>query len=191
MAALTCGERTTLRALTPNDLPVLEAWDTDPEIEELMGRKFAPAMPVDAWFRRVLRDPRCKAMAIETADGRLIGELEFEQINWRRGSAELRICIGEKAYWSQGLGTDALRSALRLAFCHWGLRTVYLRVFAHNLRAIRSYEKCGFRREGYLAPSERRGDPDGVILMSLTRERFARRCRSGEKESSPCPWSPC
>ncbi len=173
--ALACGEYTVLRSLTQTDLPTLEAWDADPEIEELMGRKFAPEVPVVDWFRQVLRNPRCRAMAIETAAGRLIGELEFEQIDWRRGCAEVRICIGDKAYWSHGLGTDALRVALRLAFGRWRLRTVYLRVFAHNFRAIRAYEKCGFRREGYLPPSERRGDPDGVVLMSLSRERFARR----------------
>jgi len=173
VTALACGEQIVLRALTAKDLVTLEAWDADPEIEELMGRKFAPESPTE-WFRRMLRDTRARAMAIETASGRLIGELELAQINWRSGSAELRICIGEKDCWSLGLGTDALRSALHLAFGPWGLRTIYLRVFANNGRAIRAYEKCGFRREGYLPPSERRGDPDGVVLMSLTCQRFAR-----------------
>lgn len=173
MAALCSGAQTVLRPVTRDDLPALAAWDADPEIVALMGRKFNDEHSTTQWFERVLSDPRCRALAIETHTGRLIGELELEHINWRRATAEVRICIGEHDYWSAGYGTDALRAALNLAFSRWRLRTVYLRVYASNRRAIRAYEKCGFRREAVMAPSERRSDPDAVVLMTLTRERFA------------------
>ncbi len=60
------------------------------------------------------------------------------------------ITIGEMDAWSQGYGTEAAQMMLWLAFERIGLHRVGLSVFAFNTRAIRSYEKAGFRVEGRL-----------------------------------------
>ena len=44
----------------------------------------------------------------------------------------------------------AARLMIRYAFREMGLHRLFLRVFADNARAIRSYEKAGFEREAYL-----------------------------------------
>lgn len=168
-----CGELTVVRPLTTADLPFLKAWDEDPEIVALMGRKYA-STDVEVWYESISAARNYRALAIETMEGRLIGELELAQVNWRRGSAELRICIGEKDCWGCGYGSDALQATLNLAFERYGLRSVYLRVFASNVRAIRLYKRVGFRTEASLEPSERRGDPSAVLLMNLSRERWIR-----------------
>lgn len=165
------GALTVLRKVVAADLPVLHAWDTDPEIIGLMGRKFAETDIAD-WFRSLPGDRSCKTWAIETAEGQLIGEIELAHLNWRSHSAELRICIGDKNYWGHGYGTDAIRAVLWAAFEGMRLDSVYLRVFVTNVRAIRSYEKLGFRRQAVLEPSIRRQDPAAVLLMNLTRQRW-------------------
>lgn len=165
------GHLTILRRVVAADLPIMQAWDDDPEIIALMGRKYAET-DVSDWFRSLNRDRTCRTWAIDTHDGKLIGELELAHLNWRTGTTELRICIGDKEYWSHGYGTDALRTALRAAFEGLSLETVYLRVFITNTRAIRTYEKLGFRRQAILEPSIRRQDPAAVLLMNLTRPRW-------------------
>ncbi|HWI62310.1 MAG TPA: GNAT family N-acetyltransferase [Symbiobacteriaceae bacterium] len=165
------GALTVLRKVVADDLPVLHAWDTDPEIIGLMGRKYAE-MEIADWFRSLTSDRTCRTWAIETPEGRLIGELELAHLNWRSGSTELRICIGDKDYWGHGYGTDAIRAALWAAFHGMSLESVYLRVFVTNVRAIRTYEKLGFRRQALLEPSIRRQDPAAVLLMNLTRQRW-------------------
>jgi len=165
------GAVTIMRPVAAHDLPVLEAWDEDPEIIALMGRKYADRSTTD-WFRSLQGRRTCRAWVIMTHDQRLIGELELAEINWRAGTAELRICIGEKDCWSHGFGTDAIQSALRMAFGHYELRSIYLRVFATNERAVRVYQRLGFRKEAILTPSSRREDPAPVLLMSLTRQRW-------------------
>ncbi|MDF2627259.1 MAG: putative acetyltransferase [Symbiobacteriaceae bacterium] len=165
------GHLTILRRVVAADLPVLQAWDDDPEIIALMGRKYAETDVTD-WFRSLNRDRTCRIWAIDTQEGQLIGEVELAHLNWRNGSTELRICIGDKNYWSHGYGTDALRAALGAAFDGMGLESVYLRVFITNTRAIRTYEKLGFRRQAILEPSARRQDPAAVLLMNLTRQRW-------------------
>lgn len=167
------GAATLIRPVREADLPALQAWDNDPAIIALMGQKYAKTDIVD-WFDSLRTDRSCRAFVIETLEGRLIGELELAHINRRTGSAELRICIGETDCWNQGFGTDALNVAIRLAMEGLGLRAVYLRVFAFNARAIKVYQRLGFRKEAILAPSSRRNDPSPVVLMNLTRERWNR-----------------
>ena len=64
------------------------------------------------------------------------------------GSVLFHITIGERDAWGRGLGTEATRLMLGLAFDTLGLHRVGLTVFAFNERAIRSYRKAGFAIEG-------------------------------------------
>ena len=75
--------------------------------------------------------------------------------NWTTspGAAATRSCASgsaRRAYWDQGFGTDAVRTLVEYAFRSMRLSRVYLRVFTSNVRAIRCYEKVGFRKEGRL-----------------------------------------
>ena len=96
-------------------------------------------------------------------DNQVIGDIELDHIAWRSGDAELRIRIGRKDLWNQGLGTDAVETILGYAFQRLNLNRIYLRVYAHNKRAIRCYTKSGFRKEGRL--NTRFGK---ILLMRIT-----------------------
>ena len=87
----------------------------------------------------------------------------------RRKEAELHICIGERKYWGRGLGTEAVLAVLDMAFVDMGLKSIYLRVYRHNLRAIRCYEKCGFKKEAILRNRFRSecGQGYDVFLMKI------------------------
>ena len=167
-----------LRSIERADLPLLELWDSDPVIIALMGRRFEAQRP-EEWLRQVRRSRSSRAWIIELG-GRPVGEVELAQINNRNHTAEIRICVGESGLWGRGIGTLAMTESLRLAFGETGLETVYLRVFANNLRAIALYQRMGFRKEGILQPSERRNDPAPVVLMNLSRARWQmRRSKAG------------
>ncbi|RPJ23306.1 MAG: N-acetyltransferase [Chloroflexi bacterium] len=58
------------------------------------------------------------------------------------------IGIGEREFWSKGYGTDMMKLCLQWAFTELCVERVSLGVHAYNPRAVRSYEKCGFRLEG-------------------------------------------
>ena len=59
-----------------------------------------------------------------------------------------RIQIGEPAGRGRGLGSEAIRLLLAYGFETLGLHRIELRVHENNPRAIRCYERAGFRREG-------------------------------------------
>jgi RimJ/RimL family protein N-acetyltransferase len=91
-------------------------------------------------------DQTRRQYTIEDLNGQIIGRISLREIDDRR-SARLGITIG--ADWvNQGYGTDALRTFLDYFFGELGFATIHLDVAAPNRRAIRCYEKCGFRRVG-------------------------------------------
>ena len=92
---------------------------------------------------------------------------------WAHQNAWVGIGLGERAYWGKGYGTDAMRLALRFGFMELNLNRVTLNVFEYNPRAIRSYEKAGFRHEGrqrqFLHRNGKRWD---VLEMGILREEW-------------------
>ena len=148
------GEKTRLRPLERDDLPRFVAWFGDPEVR----RHLAVWLPFslaqeERWFEKHLEQVESQqtvVLAIETAAGEHIGNIGLHKIDWKNRHAELGIVIGEKAYWGQGYGTDAIRTLLRLCIGEMNLHRVMLRVDADNAQAIRCYEKAGFRKEGTL-----------------------------------------
>ncbi|GIV97640.1 MAG: N-acetyltransferase [Herpetosiphonaceae bacterium] len=88
-----------------------------------------------------------RAYAVENHDGQLIGRISLREIDRARGSARLGISFGSP-YVGQGLGTEALSHFLDAYFGPLGFRVMVLDVAAPNVRAVRSYQKLGFRITG-------------------------------------------
>ena len=76
------------------------------------------------------------------------GQLLSAAMNGFWSNPLIGIGLGAREYWGQGYGTDAMQTLLRYAFTEMNLRRLTLLVFDYNPRAIRSYEKCGFVKEG-------------------------------------------
>ena len=53
-----------------------------------------------------------------------------------------------RAYWGQGLASEALRAILLFAFEQLDLNRIYARTIADNHESVRLLERLGFRREG-------------------------------------------
>lgn len=81
----------------------------------------------------------------EKASGRAVGSVYFRDIDREKETAEYGIFIGEDDAVGKGYGTQAAGLALSYAFEKMGLKSVFLRAFADNIAAIKSYEKAGFK----------------------------------------------
>ena len=171
------GERVRLRPIERDDLPRFVEWFGDPEVRRhlLVYLPFSLAQE-ERWFENLLgRLERQEdvLLGIETADGVHIGNVGLHSINWKDRNAELGIAIGEKAYWGQGYGTDAIRTLLGLAFQEMNLHRVFLRVDVDNARGIRCYDKVGLRREGTLREVVfKEGVYCDQYVMSILRSEF-------------------
>ncbi|UCH34924.1 MAG: GNAT family acetyltransferase [Armatimonadota bacterium] len=145
------GERVLLRPLRESDLEEsLRVWT--PELRHMYGGSLtSPRRPTmedrRRWFERVQRGEQGHFHAVE-ADGRYIGHATVEMTDEGSRRARFRIGIDNPDYWGKGYGTEVTRLMLRLAFEEMDCHRVAVRVAAYNARAIRCYEKCGFRHEG-------------------------------------------
>ena len=146
------GIKVRLRPIERDDLPRFVEWFGDPEVRRHLGRYLSFSLAQEErWFENLqerLERRESVVLAVETAEGVHIGSIGLDPIDWKNRYAELGIAIGEKAYWDQGYGSDAIRTLLSLAFCQMNLHRIFLRVDADNARGIRCYEKAGFQREG-------------------------------------------
>ncbi len=170
------GTKIRLRAVTEKDVPRLIKWDEDEEISKWAGKKFACRAEAQNWY--VKNPPANKrTFVVETVDGELIGEIEIVNISWRLHTGELRVIIGEKEYWDQGIGTDAVLTFARWIFERYSINTIYLRVDKQNYRARRCYSKAGFKAVGRLEFSESRGvsgrgESTQLILMKVSKHEL-------------------
>lgn len=81
-------------------------------------------------------------------EGRLIGEVGLQRIDWKNRLAHYAIIIGEPDARGRGYGAEATRLALGYAFGDLGLHRLDALCLAENAPALRALEGAGFRREG-------------------------------------------
>lgn len=114
------------------------------------------------------------------AEDKLIGFFGM-WINLVHSEAWVGIGIGEREFWGKGYGTDMMRLALQYAFTELNVHRVSLGLHEYNPRALRSYEKAGFRLEGRTRKDLRReGKRFDSFWMGILREEWLA-MQNGEK----------
>lgn len=154
------------------------AWNQDSELTRLMDARsvqLRSSKDIAGFFEKEFREesPAHHYFTIRGLDGnRLLGDIGLDVINnWASHDAFVGIAIGNREDWGKGYGTDAMKIILRFAFTEINLRRVTLTVFEYNPRAVRSYEKAGFRHEGRLRETLLRdGKRWDVLYMGILRE---------------------
>ena len=178
------GERIRFRGAEREDLPHFVKWINDPEVQQGIGiyHPYSQAEE-DGWFESMLTRPvdehvlaiemRLPASGEAAENWKLIGSIGFGKIDWRNRSAEFGINIGEKSYWNQGYGTEAVRLLLKHGFQTLNLNRIFLRALETNLRAIRAYEKAGFKHEVRMRQAEfRNGRYIDMLVMGILRDEY-------------------
>lgn len=151
-ADLLSGEHVALRATTTEDLPLLAEWWNDPEVALFQQARIVqqPRPRVQELISTWAHNDSPHAVGysvIRVHDGELAGHISLHGLTVPARIATLGIVLGPPAQ-GHGLGEEAVRLMLRLAFDEMGARKVELTVFSFNDRAIRLYEKLGFPLEG-------------------------------------------
>lgn len=174
------GKFVRLSAFDPEEMSkAFPRWNLNSEYQRLLNSSARPMFSPKAelkWMEEEVGEasPASYFFSIRTlTEDRLIGELGLDVVNWSGRDAFVGLGIGETEYWSKGYGTDVMNILLRFAFTEINLRRVTLTVFEYNPRAIRSYEKAGFRHEGRVRQVvNREGRRWDVLYMGILREEW-------------------
>lgn len=145
------GELVRLRAKQIEDAEDDYEWRCDPELAA-----YDAARPLRASFKTFVSTMReelnyptthRRTFAIEDLETEThIGNVMYYGYDPRAQEAELGITIGNRDFWSQGYGTDAVRTLVSYLFEELRLRRVYLHTLSWNYRAQRCFDRAGFQR---------------------------------------------
>jgi len=102
---------------------------------------------------------------MDTLDSIHIGSCSLFNFDLAGCIAEIGIMIGEKPYWGQGYGEDAINTFILDIFQTSGLQRLMLRTLDWNVRAQNCFEKCGFVPCGNMLRGKHH-----FIIMQVERE---------------------
>ena len=162
------GERVTLRPLEEGDKPRLVEILEEPEVARWFGTASAEESADE-----FVSDPEVTGFAIEAEDVLIgaIGFYEETEPDYRHAGMDLFLATESQ---NQGLGTEALRLVARHLFEERGHHRLIIDPAAANARAIKAYERIGFKPVGVMRGYER--GPDGTfhdgLLMDLLRDEL-------------------
>ncbi len=168
------GDKIRLRDKKLTDVRTDYRWQTDAELAKLDA---APALVMS--FALYLLDYSSiihdydqfrYPLAVETLDGRHIGNCTIYDIDEKKGEGQVGIMIGDKDYWSKGYGTDVINTLVGFIFRNTSLNRLYLKTLDWNIRAQKCFTKCGFAQCGWL-----KRDGYNFMLMELFRDQWEKR----------------
>lgn len=141
-----------LRLMTHEDTELIVTWRNSEEVRRnFIYQASFTREGHESWIKNMVATGKVIQMIIcDLADDTPLGSVYIRDIDRQHRKAEYGIFIGERSARGRGVGTAAARLMLEYCFCVEKLHRVYLRVFASNEQAIRSYEKAGFMKEGFL-----------------------------------------
>jgi RimJ/RimL family protein N-acetyltransferase len=174
------GELVRLTAEDPDVRAKVEVnWHRDSEYHRLLDADPATLFSekkLKEWLEKRLEDdlkPDGHFFSVRTlVEDKLIGffGLWMDLVN---NEAWVGIGIGEREFWGKGYGTDMMKLAVQYAFIELNVHRVSLGLMDYNPRALRSYEKAGFRLEGRTRGDvQRAGKRHDSLWMGILREEW-------------------
>jgi len=144
------GEKIYLSPMNLEDAEIFTKWLNDFNVSDYTGRS-SGLMTVNAekeWLNNALNSGESLFSIIKLENDKLIGNTGLMKIDNIRRTATLGIMIGESENMNKGYGTEALKLLLDYGFNYLNLNNIMLEVFEFNKRAIRAYQKAGFKEIG-------------------------------------------
>jgi len=170
------GEKVSLAPLVAEDAKTCYEWFVNPEIRRFVSSHTLPNTfeKSKSFIEEMNVSNDDVLLGIFTRpDGEYIGNIALHGIDRDNRNAFFGIVIGFPGHHGKGMGTEAVKLLISYAFSSLGLNMIFLNVFADNARAIRSYEKLGFKKCGTLPQGFRReGEFVDCLIMAVLASEF-------------------
>ena len=141
----------TIRAATPDDAPVIAAYNSAMAIET-EGKELDPEL-IEPGVANLFRDAGRGSYWVAEADGKIIGQLmiTYEWSDWRNGNVWWIQSVYVHPEWRRhGVFRALYHHVQSLAASTPGVIGLRLYVEENNLRAQQTYEALGMKRPNYL-----------------------------------------
>jgi len=177
--------RLVLRWISEDDIDSLYAIFSDPQVMRYWSTVPLPNREAAAELQREIAEgnesEKMFKWGVALRDsGSVIGTATLFNLNLDNGRAELGYAMG-RAYWGKGYMNEALEALVSHAFEVMGLRRLEADVDPRNAASIRTLERLGFQREGFLRERWHvNGEIQDALFYGLLRHEWvAERQRRG------------
>lgn len=147
------GEKVVLRPMTVEQIPIFYEWATQSDSTSFWyGELYGDHIPTYEEFIRDWKryyfdgsEPEKGRCFMIFVGNKAIGQVNYNEINRKNNSVELDIIIAEDIEKNKGYGSDALKTLAKYLFQNMNIQLCWIEVITKNPRAIRAYEKAGFK----------------------------------------------
>jgi RimJ/RimL family protein N-acetyltransferase len=168
------GKRIYLSPIDPEDYKLYTEWINDMEVG--LGITFSRMLMSEATEKEALERISKNGYNFAVIDNETnltIGNVGFPAIDQVNRKGTVGIFIGDKKYWNNGYGGEALSLLMDFGFNILNLHSINLVVFGFNKPAIRCYEKIGFKEAGRLREAKiMAGEKYDEIYMDILASEF-------------------
>lgn len=139
-------------ALLQDAQPMYDNWASDPEVTRFLtwpvhGSVEVTRKVLESWIEGYARDDYYQWMIVLKELGQPIGSICGMEPNGKLSSIEIGYCIG-RAWWHQGIMSEALRAVLQYFFESCGFNRITARHDVKNPRSGYVMIRCGMTYEG-------------------------------------------
>ena len=171
------AERIRLRWISADDVDafyaiysnpeVMRYWSTPPLANRDQARKLVDEIH-ESWKRRAI----LKWGIALRSDNQLIGSITLFNLDFTHRRAEIGYALGRE-YWGHGYMNEALMTVLKYAFEVLELHRIEADVDPRNAASIKTVERLGFQREGYLRERwQVNGEIQDAYFFGLLRQEW-------------------
>ncbi len=152
------GKNVDLVPVERNHIPLFVKWLNDPEVTHFLNWYLPLNLDgEEKWFSSLSSNQKELPFTIALKDqnaieGNGVASIPIGncaiRVDWKNRVGNVGIVIGEKEHWGKGYGTEAVQLLVDYGFGTLGMHRMELETFIFNDRAIKSYNKVGFKEEG-------------------------------------------
>lgn len=182
MGKIICNENLFLRDITLYDTDIVLSWRNSEFVQKyfIYQEKITEEEHLK-WMNQKVFTGKVTQFIIVSNDVP-IGSVYLQNIDNFNKKAEYGIFIGSQEGCGKGIGTIVAKCILKYAFEEMQLHRVYLRVLENNIRAIRCYERAGFRREALLVDDVQiNGEYQNIVIMATLNKTISENEKSNGK----------
>ena len=142
------GERLYLSPMNVEDAETYVRWLSSRDVTDNLGMTASVGTLLGEKEYIESRKNGSYDFSIVLNDDTVIGNIGLMRADLVSGKATLGIFIGDESNRNKGYGTEAMKLLVDYGFNILRLHNIDLKVFSFNERAIKSYEKVGFKEYG-------------------------------------------
>lgn len=167
------GKKCKLRPHTQKDAHVFVQMLADPMVTKYLVRQEPLSITRELeWIEARATDRTTLGWTIEV-DGKCVGTVGIDAIDWRNGHGTVGIFIGQPELWGKGITTEVAQLVVHYVFTQTPLRKLKSGYLEPNVASAKAQARIGLREVGrWQGEYFRDGQWADHVLTELTREEW-------------------